>query len=255
MEMCFMTAKKGILHFHDSDVYHKWLFDTNFRACFEDTIETNLAATSKPFIMKKFSTSVLAAVFTAACAFATAQEDAGKAFADYGVGLGFSPFGPSLNLTHNLSAQTTINVGIGAFSGDNPWDQEIAGSTFSGTGETNWMGVFINHRPFSEYDWFRVNVGIGIGGIEGTLEDVNNANHTYSIRYADNPVGYVGVGFGSRPVEGFTFGFDLGGLHTSGPAITATGTDVNMEVMDAIPNTLGYGRVLPNLQLSVNYGF
>ena len=27
------------------------------------------------------------------------------------------------------------------------------------------------------------------------------------------------------------------------------------KVMDAIPDTPGYGRVLPNLQLSVNYGF
>ena len=223
--------------------------------CEPDDTETQIDATSKPFIMKKFTTSVIAAAFIAACSFASAQEDGGKAFAEYGVGLGFSPFGPSLNLTHNLSAQTTINVGIGAFSGDNPWDQEIAGSTFSGTGETNWMGVFINHRPFSDHDWFRVNVGIGIGGIEGTLEDVDNANHTYSVRYADNPVGYVGVGFGSRPVEGFTFGFDLGGLHTSGPVVTSTGTYDDMEVMNAIPDTPGYGRVLPNLQLSVNYGF
>jgi len=30
---------------------------------------------------------------------------------------------------------------------------------------------------------------------------------------------------------------------------------MNQAVMDEIPNTLGYGRVLPNLQLSVNYGF
>ena len=250
-----MPTKKGTLHFYDSDVNHKSVLGTRFTMCYEYTTDTNLAASSKPFIMKKFTTSVLAAVFAAACAFATAQEDAGKAFAEYGVGLGFSPFGPSLNLTHNLSAQTTINVGIGAFSGDNPWDQEIAGSTFSGTGETNWMGVFINHRPFSDYDWFRVNVGIGIGGIEGTLVDVDNANHSYSIRYGDNPVGYVGIGFGSRPVEGFTFGFDIGGLHTSGAVISATGTDMSMEVMDAIPDTPGYGRVLPNLQLSVNYGF
>lgn len=250
-----MASKKHMLHFYDSDVYHNSVLNNKLVSCETSTPGTDFATSSKPFIMKKFTTSVLAAFFVLACSFATAQEDDGKAFAEYGVGLGFSPFGPSLNLTHNLSAQTTINVGIGAFSGDNPWDQEIAGSTFSGTGETNWMGVFINHRPFSDYDWFRVNVGIGIGGIEGTLEDVTNANHTYSVRYGDNPVGYVGVGFGSRPVEGFTFGFDIGGLHTSGPVITATGTDVDMDVMDAIPDTPGYGRVLPNLQLSVNYGF
>lgn len=195
---------------------------------------------------------LISASFSVNC---QAQGDDAKGTATYGVSVGISPFGPSLGFSHNLSAKTTIQVGLGAFSGDNPVDQDIAGATFSGTGETNWMGIFLNHRPFEEYDWIRFNVGIGIGGIEGTLTDVNDANHTYDIRYGDNPVGYVGIGFGSRPVEGVTVGFDIGGLHTSGAVISSTGTTVNAEVLDEIPNTLGYGRVLPNLQLSVGYGF
>ena len=186
---------------------------------------------------------------------ADAQEEGAKETATYGVSLGISPFGPSLGFSHNLSEKTTIQVGLGAFSGDNPFEQDIAGATFSATGETNWMGIFLNHRPFEDYDWIRFNVGIGIGGIEGTLTDVNDANHTYDIRYGDNPVGYVGIGFGSRPVEGVTVGFDIGGLHTSGAAISSTGTTVNTDVLDEIPNTPGFGRVLPNLQLSVGYGF
>lgn len=184
-----------------------------------------------------------------------AQEKATKETASYGISLGISPFGPSLGLSHNLSEKTTVQVGIGAFSGDNPVDQEIGGATFAGTGETSWMGIFVNHRPFEDYNWLRFNVGIGIGGIESTLTDVNNANHSYAIRYDDNPVGYVGIGFGSRPVEGITVGFDIGGLFTSGADITATGTETDTAVMDEIPNTFGYGRVLPNFQLSVGYGF
>ena len=184
-----------------------------------------------------------------------AQDDDAKDMASYGVSVGISPFGPSLGFSHNLSEKTTVQVGIGAFSGDNPVDQEIGGATFSGTGETSWMGIFVNHRPFEDYDWIRFNVGIGIGGIESTLTDVNNANHSYAIRYDDNPVGYVGIGFGSRPVKGVTVGFDIGGLHTSGADITSTGTETDAAVMDEIPNTVGSGRVLPNLQLSVGYGF
>ena len=184
-----------------------------------------------------------------------AQEDGAKETATYGVSVGISPFGPSLGFSHNLSEKTTVQVGVGAFSGDNPADLEIGGSTFSGTGETNWMGIFLNHRPFEDFDWIRFNVGIGIGGIESTLTDVNDPNHTYDVRYGDNPVGYVGIGFGSRPVEGVTVGFDIGGLHTSGAVITSTGTTDNEDVLKEIPNTLGYGRVLPNLQLSVGYGF
>ena len=184
-----------------------------------------------------------------------AQEDGAKETATYGVSVGISPFGPSLGFSHNLSEKTTVQVGVGAFSGDNPADLEIGGGTFSGTGETNWMGIFLNHRPFEDFDWIRFNVGIGIGGIESTLTDVNDPNHTYDVRYGDNPVGYVGIGFGSRPVEGVTVGFDIGGLHTSGAVITSTGTTDNEDILKEIPNTLGYGRVLPNLQLSVGYGF
>ena len=184
-----------------------------------------------------------------------AQDDTTKKTASYGVSVGISPFGPSLGFSHNLSEKTTVQVSVGAFSGDNPVDQEIGGATLSGTAETNWLGIFVNHRPFEDYDWIRFNVGIGIGGIEGTLTDVNNANHSYAILYDNNPVGYVGIGFGSRPVKGVTVGFDIGGLHTSGADITSTGTDSDAAVMDEIPNTLGYGRVLPNLQLSVGYGF
>ena len=195
---------------------------------------------------------LIAASFSVDC---QAQEDDAKETATYGVSVGISPFGPSLGFSHNLSEKTTVQVSLGGFSGDNPVDQEIGGATFAGTAETNWMGIFLNHRPFEDYDWIRFNVGIGIGGIEGTLTDVNDANHTYDVRYGDNPVGYVGIGFGSRPVEGVTVGFDIGGLHTSGAVITSTGSTTNATVLDEIPNTFGYGRVLPNLQLSVGYGF
>ncbi len=195
---------------------------------------------------------LLAAVFTLD---ASAQDDSAKEVAEYNVSIGISPFGPSLGFSHHLSAQTTVQVSLGAFSGDNPVDQEIGGTTFSGNAETNWMGIFLNHRPFEDYDWIRFNVGIGIGGIEGNLIDVDNANHSYNVRYDNNPVGYVGIGFGGRPVKGLNFGFDIGGLHTSGGDITATGTDIDTEVMEEIPNTLGYGRVLPNIQLTLGYGF
>ena len=35
--------------------------------------------------------------------------------------------------------------------------------------ESSWMGVFVNHRPFKEMEWIRVNFGIAIGAIENTL--------------------------------------------------------------------------------------
>lgn len=184
-----------------------------------------------------------------ACSTSFAQENSSE-FAEYGVGIGISPFGPSLNLTHNISEKTSLFVGLGAFSGDNPASAEISGVTFDATGETNWIGFFINHRPFEDANWFRVNTGIGIGGIEGTLTDQADANHTYNVRYQNNPVGYLGVGFGAKPVQGIQVGFDIGALHTGGPNITGTG-----DLASDIGDTFGFGRVLPNFQLSVSYGF
>ena len=65
---------------------------------------------------------LIAASFSVDC---QAQEDDAKETATYGVSVGISPFGPSLGFSHNLSEKTTVQVGIGAFSGDNPADQEI----------------------------------------------------------------------------------------------------------------------------------
>ncbi|MCH1588582.1 MAG: hypothetical protein L7S02_05240 [Flavobacteriales bacterium] len=197
--------------------------------------------------MKHFVTLCAAALVLGFSAFA--QED-GSDFAEYGVGLGISPFGPSVQFVHNFTPKTSLFVGVGAFSGDNPVAPEIGGSTFDATGETQWVGFFLNHRPFEDADWFRFNAGIGIGGIEGELTDQADATHTYNVRYQNNPVGYVGVGVGSRAKQGITVGFDLGMLHTGGPTITGTG-----DLAEEVGDTFGYGRVLPNLQLSVGYGF
>ena len=200
----------------------------------------------------KTTISLLALILFAGHAWG--QESTAE-FAEYGVNLGLSPFGPSLGFTHNLSEKTSVQIAVGAFEGDNPANTEVGGYTFEGTAETNWMGIFVNHRPFEDQDWFRLNAGIGIGGIEGTITDVDNAEHTYHARWDNNPVGYVGVGVGGRPVQGITVALDLGALHTAGPDITATGTFSDSAVLDELPSTFGFGRVLPNFQLSVGYGF
>ena len=60
----------------------------------------------------------------------------------------------------------------------------------------------------------------------------------------------LGVGVGAKPVKGIQVGFDVGALHTGGPNITGTG-----DLASDIGDTFGFGRVLPNFQLSVSYGF
>ena len=201
-----------------------------------------------------------------ACGGTFAQEGSSD-FADYGVGLGISPFGPAINLTHNLSEQTSVVIGLGGFGvAGTGFELDFDGAKYTTEGETSWMGVFVNHRPFDEAAWFRINSGIGIGGIQGTVTSVlaihEDEYDTYDVRYQNNPVGYLGVGFGSKPVAGIQIGFDLGILATAGPTITRT-TDPEeaaehpgiADISGEIPNNVGFGRFLPNAQLTVTYGF
>ena len=197
----------------------------------------------------------------------TFAQEGSSDFADYGVGLGISPFGPAINLTHNLSEQTSIVIGLGGFGvAGTGFELDFDGAKYTTEGETSWMGVFVNHRPFDEAAWFRINSGIGIGGIQGTVTSVlaihEDEYDTYDVRYQNNPVGYLGVGFGSKPVTGLQIGFDLGILATAGPTITRT-TDPEeaaehpgiADIYGEIPNNVGLGRFLPNAQLTVTYGF
>ena len=120
--------------------------------------------------------------------------------ADYGVNFGFSPFGGSVGLIYNHTASTSFNVAFGgAPASDAPFKLDIDGTEYTQNGGSSWMGFFLNHRPFEDSQWFRINTGIGIGGIEGTL--TNDAGDEYAVEYNENPVGYIGVGFETEPLK------------------------------------------------------
>ena len=220
--------------------------------------------------MKQFFILIAASMLAITPSFA---QDGDSEFADYGIGLGVSPFGPAVNLTHNFSEQTSVVIGLGGFGmRGTGFDLDFGDRTYTPEGETSWMGIFVNHRPFVDASWFRVNTGIGIGGIQGTVTSVDAIHgdeyDTYDVRYANNPVGYLGVGIGSKPVKGITVGFDLGILTTAGPTITRT-TDPDeleehpdpndpnhfVDISGHIPNNLFFGKMLPNAQRTVTYGF
>ncbi|MAY81326.1 MAG: hypothetical protein CL930_11155 [Deltaproteobacteria bacterium] len=173
--------------------------------------------------------------------------------AQYGLGIGISPFGGSLNASYHHSKKTSLNIALGgAPSMEGPMKPTIEDTEYTQTGESTWVGAFLNHRPFKDADWFRFNTGIGIGSIESELEDADG--NVYKVEYNENPVGYIGIGFGSSTKEGFTVGFDLGWLQSSGPEITQTAGD-GEDASEAIGDTFGFGNVLPNLQLTFAYNF
>ena len=138
----------------------------------------------------------------------SAPAFAGDDFAQYGINVGVSPFGGSLNFGYNSSEKNTINIAIGGLPGME-MDLEIDGKDYTVEGSSAWVGAFVNHRP-CDNDWFRFVFGLGIGSISNELTD--KSGNVYEANYTENPVGYLGLGFGQRPVKGFVYGLDVGWL-------------------------------------------
>ena len=221
--------------------------------------------------MKKiFSILAAAAMLVATSSITQAQDDGAKEFAEYSAGVAISPFGPSLNLTYNVDAKNSISVGFGgAPEGDVPsfllpnFDALIL-SDASVAGSSSWLGVFWRHRPFENQ-----NVGFNLGLASGQIENNVTAGGfhedetvSFSVNYTENPVMYFGVNYGSKPVKGLQFGLDLGVLSTGGAHIQYTGEaeeleahgdDIALQIAE-INDKLAW-TMLPNVQLSVSYGF
>ena len=220
--------------------------------------------------MKRFTSLLSAAILIAACTVVTAQEMPGQEFASYGAGVAISPFGPSLNLTYNVDSKNSISIGFGgAPEGNVPdgllpnFDPLLLGNA-TVSGSSSWLGLFWRHRPFSNQ-----NIGFNIGMASGQIENNLTADGfhpdesvSFSVNYTENPVMYFGLNYGSKPYKGFQVGFDLGVLSTGGADIQYTGEaeelaehgDEIADQMTEIKEKLAW-TMLPNIQLSVSYGF
>lgn len=201
--------------------------------------------------MNRFITLALAgSLLTVTSAHADHHKD--KDFAPYSVNVGFSPFGGSLGFGYNANSKTTYQFALGGFSGEAPFKADVEGTEYTMETETTWVGFFVQHRPVDNARWFRLVAGLGIGSIETELDDGDG--NTYDVHYKENPVGYLGLGFGGEAKKGFIWGFDLGVLQTSGPMIAKTGgmgADQSAEIGD----NAFFGTVLPNLQVTLGWGF
>ena len=200
---------------------------------------------------------------------ALAEEKPGADFAEYAVLLGASPFGGSLSFAYNESPKTTWLFVLGGTGGVMPdmTDVDISGDKYSIHTDASWVGFFVNHRPLASAQWLRLAAGIGIGSIENTLETPqkdaggNDETATYRVDYSENPVGYLGVGFGAEPRKGLMWALDIGWLQTAGPDVQQVSGDPTVEGADyetrrgEILDSVFFGNFLPNIMLTVGYGF
>ena len=180
------------------------------------------------------------------------KSEEGSDFAKYAVSLAGSFFGPSGNFQYNASKKTSYVFSMGIFSGNNPIEPEINGISYKASGSTNYVGGFINHRPIDGAEWFRLIAGIGIGNIQNDVED--DAGNTYKINYTENPVGYLGIGFGAEAKKGFIWGLDLGVLHTASPVVQKVGGNGEDESSNLADYWM-FGGLLPNVQFTLGWGF
>ena len=175
-----------------------------------------------------------------------------KKFAEYGISGALSPFGISLSMSYNKTNKTSFIVSLGGLPESNslitPKIKNI--NEYEMSSESSWMGVFVNHRPFKEMEFIRVNFGMAIGSIENTLVEPPGGGE-YKVLYNNPPSGYFGLGIGQQTKKGLVFGVDFGLIYGPGPVIT--GPDNNK--IESISNSSVAGKVLPNVQFSLGFNF
>ncbi len=175
-----------------------------------------------------------------------------KEFAQYGISGALSPFGISLSMTYNKTNKTSFVVSLGGLPESNslitPKINNI--NEYEMSSESSWMGVFVNHRPFKEMEWIRVNFGMAIGSIENTLVELPVGGE-YKVLYNNPPSGYFGLGIGQQTKKGLVFGVDFGLIYGPGPVITGPDSDK----IESISNSSVAGKVLPNIQFSIGFNF
>ena len=183
---------------------------------------------------------------------AVAKEKADSNFSEYGIYGGLSPFGGSLSFAYNANSKTSWLVSIGGSPELFEYEIEAGSTKYKTKSSSAWTGFFINHRPAAKAEWLRLVAGIGFGNIEHNLKD--SSGNRYRVNFTENPVGYVGLGFGNDTKKGFKIGFDFGILFTGGPNVQALGK-ADPTATEDIRDWVLFGTMLPNAQLTMGYNF
>ena len=185
------------------------------------------------------------------CSVVGSTAFAGEERADYAVLVSASPFGGSLNFSHHHTKKSTWNIAVG-LGPELTMTSTIDDTEYEVTSSMSWGGAFWSHRPATKADWFRVVAGIIVGNI--TLDIDDKPGNEYTAEYNESPAFYAGVGVGNRPVKGVVIGLDIGMMSSAGTTVEAVENGTK-EQLDTLNDDWRFGNVMPNLQLTLGYGF
>ena len=217
----------------------------------EEEAATEEAATEEEATTEEAATEEAAteeaATEEAATEEAPAEDD--KAFTKHGVfgGVGFS--GLSLGYSYNASDKFTLAfMGVYMPPGVMVVDDTFGGVSFPcTTGSGSIFGAMANYR-FAKN--LRAVGGIGINSMSFVFDSKNkqiSGNADYG------PMAfYGGLGWGLKPVKGFSPGVDIGAVYTGAPDV-----HFDTEPADGAVRTdaeAHFWSVFPAIQLSVSYG-
>ncbi|MGB0182951.1 MAG: hypothetical protein ACPF8S_04340 [Schleiferiaceae bacterium] len=153
-----------------------------------------------------------------------------------------------------LSKKTTLSVFYGEANPVDDIEFEEGGVTYSGifADESSWSGMIISYRPIEALQAFRVSAGLGVGSLNGFLDDSDGNSYHWADGGAFT---FTGIGYGLRPVKGLRLGVDIGIIKTKGGIVST-----NELTMDASARAFDLQRDFaggwyPNLQFTAGWGF
>lgn len=139
----------------------------------------------------------------------SAQEYAKNSFGIHTAGP-IQSFG--LQWNHQFSASTGFTAFYGAaveqsYDAVDPYTFEGSSQGYTGTGleSSSWTGFLLNHRPFDDFQGFRVVGGGGVGRLGGSFTGINDG-YNYFLN-GHGPFAYMGIGLGSKPCSTRTLQF------------------------------------------------
>lgn len=209
--------------------------------------------------MKRF---MIVCIMFALCIGASAQDNFSfwkkdRAYAENAFSINTAGPIPSVGFQFDrqLTKKTTLSVFYGEaipvddidFEGDD-------GATYSGTfaDESSWSGMIISYRPIEALQAFRVSAGLGVGSLNGFLDDSDGNSYHW---VDGGTFTFTGIGYGLRPVKGLRLGVDIGVIKTGGGVVYS-----NWQATGAAARTLELQRLFaggwyPNLQFTAGWGF